>query len=115
MNWLELNSESELSEIEKISFKHPVAIFKHSTRCPVSIFAKKSFEREWKMPQEKFPVYLLDLLSFRSVSNAVAVKFDVVHQSPQLIVLQNGRVVYAKSHEAIIANDAVKAASTTVS
>lgn len=115
MNWLELNSENELSEIEKISFVHPVAVFKHSTRCPVSVFAKKTFEREWKMPQGEFPVYLLDLLSFRSVSNAVAEKFNVIHQSPQLIVLQNGKVIYAESHEAISANDAAKAASATVS
>lgn len=107
MNWLELNNETQLSEIEALSFKHPVAIFKHSTRCSVSAFAKRTFEREWDAFPQPFAVFLLDLIAYRNVSNAVTSKFGVVHQSPQLIVLQNGKVVYAASHDNISAAEAV--------
>lgn len=114
MNWLELNNESQLDEIATLSHKHPVAIFKHSTRCPVSRFAKSDFEKEWNQPEHEIPVYLLDLLSYRSVSNAVAEKFGVVHQSPQLIVLQNGKVTYAQSHEQINAQEAAQSVTTSI-
>jgi len=109
MNWLELNSEVRVDELETLSFEHPIAVFKHSTRCPVSVFAKKAFEKEWQAPESECPVYLLDLLAFRPVSNAVAEKFNVVHQSPQLIVLHKGKVVYTASHENISASDACNA------
>lgn len=107
MNWLELNNENQLSEIEALSFKHPVAIFKHSIRCSISSFVKRAFEQEWAVLQNNFPVFLLDLIAHRSVSNAVAAKFGVVHQSPQLIVLRNGKAVYAESHDNISAVDAI--------
>jgi bacillithiol system protein YtxJ len=107
MNWLELNNESQLSEIEALSYKHPVAIFKHSTRCSISAFVKRAFEKEWDLFPQPFEVVLLDLIAYRDVSNAVASKFGVVHQSPQLIVVQNAKVVYAASHDNISAAEAV--------
>ena len=49
--------------------------------------------------------YLLDLLNYREISNAIANRYDVMHQSPQILVIKNGKVVYTASHDAIDATD----------
>ena len=43
-------------------------------------------------------MYYLDLIAHRSISNAVSEIFEVEHQSPQVMVIQNGRPTYIKSH-----------------
>ena len=42
--------------------------------------------------------YFLDLISHRDVSTAIAQKFDVEHESPQVILIKNGKAVYSASH-----------------
>lgn len=97
--------ETPLDEIEKISFEKPVAIFKHSTRCSVSRMAWNQFSNQFDIEFEKMELYFLDLLAHRSISNAVAERFGVVHQSPQLIVIKDGKAVYDASHSDIDAQD----------
>lgn len=50
---------------------------------------------------KNFGYYFLDLLAYRSISNEIESRFDVVHQSPQLIVLENGKAIYNASHQNI--------------
>ena len=102
--WMYLE-ETPLDEIVKISFEKPVAIFKHSTRCSVSRMAWNQFSNQYAIEFEKMELYFLDLLAHRSISNEVAERFGVVHQSPQLIVIKDGKVVYDASHSDIDAQD----------
>jgi bacillithiol system protein YtxJ len=75
-------------------------IFKHSTRCIVSKMALKNFENNFNL-ENKIQPYFLDLLEYRAISNEVATRFNIQHQSPQIIVIKNGVAVYATSHEDI--------------
>ncbi|SFU53605.1 bacillithiol system protein YtxJ [Pustulibacterium marinum] len=102
--WNELNSIEQLDTIAAQSSSETVAIFKHSTSCGISAMVKRSFENE-SNAESGVKLYYLDLLANRPISNAVAEKFMVVHQSPQLIVLKNGEVVAEASHGAI--NDVI--------
>ena len=102
--WMYLE-ETPLDEIVKISFEKPVAIFKHSTRCSVSRMAWNQFSNQYAIEFEKMELYFLDLLAHRSISNEVAERFGVVHQSPQLIVIKDGKAVYDASHSDIDAQD----------
>lgn len=102
--WMYLE-ETPLDEIVKISFEKPVAIFKHSTRCSVSRMAWNQFSNQYAIEFEKMELYFLDLLAHRSISNEVAERFGVVHQSPQLIVIKDGKAVYDASHSDIDAKD----------
>ena len=104
MNWNELNSISQLEELESESKEIPVLIFKHSTRCSISSMAKNRLERDWDS-SSLIKSYYLDLIAFRDVSNEVAVRYDVFHQSPQAILLKNGKAVYDASHNAINFSD----------
>lgn len=108
MNWKVLDSEEALQNAFEESINGTVILFKHSTSCPVSAAALKRFEKEGAMLSENFPVYYLDLLAFRSISNQIAEKTGVTHQSPQLIVLKNGEVVHHASHLSISADKVAK-------
>lgn len=99
--WAELKNVTQLDEAKEESFKQPVALFKHSTRCSRSMFAKSKLEEDYNIPNEQLKFYYLDLLSHRDVSDAIASKFGVHHQSPQLVVLKEGKVIFHTSHEQI--------------
>lgn len=98
--WIALKDLGQINEIITISEEKPVVIFKHSTRCSVSRMALKQFENEFNL-QDKMDAYFLDLIENRAISNEIAKKFDVVHQSPQLLLIKNGKCIYNISHSDI--------------
>lgn len=100
INWNDLTDLGQLNEIMALSNEKPVAIFKHSTRCSVSRMALKQFENEFDSSDKVTP-YFLDLIAFRDVSNEIANRFGVQHQSPQLILIKDGKAVYNVSHSDI--------------
>lgn len=102
--WVKLETESQLEELKSKSNQKPQAIFKHSTRCIISKMALKKFENEFDFV-DKVDLYLLDLLQNRDISNQVATDFEIQHQSPQLILIQNGKAIYHISHENIEASE----------
>ncbi|MFY8003319.1 MAG: bacillithiol system redox-active protein YtxJ [Chitinophagaceae bacterium] len=103
MNWIALNDLAQLAAISELSATKPQVIFKHSRTCSISGMALARLERS-KEPQGA-DFYLLDLLTYRPVSNAVAEKFQVHHESPQVLVIKNGECVYDESHYAIIMDE----------
>lgn len=100
MSWNDLTDLGQLNEIMALSNEKPVAIFKHSTRCSVSRMALKQFENEFDFSDKVTP-YFLDLIAYRDVSNEIANRFGVQHQSPQLILIKDGKAVYNASHSDI--------------
>ena len=105
VHWFYLEEMKELDAIVEISFEKPVAIFKHSTRCSVSRMVLKQFENELAIETSLMELYFLDLLAHREISNAISQRFDVHHQSPQLIVIKDGNAIFNASHESIVAED----------
>ncbi|WP_300570986.1 bacillithiol system redox-active protein YtxJ [Flavobacterium sp.] len=102
MNWSRLTSISQLDDIISLSNEKPIVIFKHSTRCIISRMALKQFEKEFDL-LDKITPYFLDLLEHRDISNEIAQRFGVMHQSPQLLLIENGASSYNASHENISA------------
>jgi bacillithiol system protein YtxJ len=102
VEWIPLTDLGQLNEIINKSTETPVAIFKHSTRCSVSRMALKQFESEFNLTS-KVTSYFLDLLEHRNISNEIASRFGVVHQSPQLILIKDGKAIYNASHSDIAA------------
>lgn len=99
MNWIELNNLSQIEDLKLSSHNNRVIIFKHSTRCSISTLALSKFERTWNF--DNIIPYFIDLLRFREISNHVADLFNVEHQSPQLLVIENGQCVNHASHNSI--------------
>lgn len=100
INWIPLVDLGQLDEIVASLNQKPIVIFKHSTRCSISRMVLKRFENEFDL-QDKVDTYLLDLLEHRDISNEIASRFGVYHQSPQLILIKDGKSVYDVSHESI--------------
>lgn len=102
MNWDELNSIEELNKINEESKNAPVVIFKHSTRCSTSAVAHDRLGRKWNAAQHPdVKIYYLDLIQYREVSNEIASRYGIEHQSPQVLVIENGVCVYNASHLSI--------------
>ncbi|HAC23608.1 MAG TPA: bacillithiol system redox-active protein YtxJ [Cytophagales bacterium] len=115
MNWKHLTTLDELEQAREQSFNHPVLFFKHSTTCSISRTALDRLERNWATGQvPDLEAFFIDLKRFRDVSNAVAEQMGVAHESPQAIVIQQGKVVYHASHFSIDWSDLLRAARTGV-
>lgn len=96
MNWITLSS---LDQLDLISDNQQVSlIFKHSIRCPVSSMAKRTIEFAHHSIPSDIPIYYLDLINHREVSNAIAEKWQIRHESPQLLLVEGDRCLYHASH-----------------
>lgn len=104
VNWIPLQHLGQLDELAAFSENKPAVIFKHSTRCSVSRMALKQFENEFDL-KEEVDAYYLDLLEHRDISNEIASRFGVYHQSPQLLLIKEGKSVYDVSHSDIDAEE----------
>lgn len=101
MNWHLLTEIQQLNLIVETSENKPVIIFKHSTRCSISRFALKQFENEYEFSEEEMQPYFLDLIANRDISNEIANRFEIMHQSPQVLLIIKGKSVYNASHSEI--------------
>ncbi len=101
LHWIELNTLAQLEEIKERSKTKTQFIFKHSTRCGVSRMVISQFKKDYQLEEGQADLYYLDLLNHRDISNAIANQFNVMHESPQLLVLKNGVVVKHDSHGGI--------------
>jgi bacillithiol system protein YtxJ len=97
--WKQLTTIDELSAL--LQTDKPQLFFKHSTRCSISSMALSRFEQQWSSENELCELNFIDLLNYREVSNELADQSGVMHQSPQVILIKNGKVIYDASHSAI--------------
>ena len=110
MKWKELSTLVQLDRIAEISKDAPVLIFKHSTRCNISKAALDRLERSWTPEDDTaHNTYFLDLLAHRDLSDAVATRYHVRHESPQALVIRGGRCVHSTTHLGITYPDTVEA------
>lgn len=96
MTWIQLQSADQLNNIKQQAGYS--LIFKHSTRCSISMMAKRRFELDWDDLPKDMPLYFLDLIQYRDVSNQVAEVFQVHHESPQLLLIKDGECILDQSH-----------------
>jgi bacillithiol system protein YtxJ len=109
MNWIPLQTESQLEDIKNKSALRPQLIFKHSTRCSTSAVVKGRLERAAEPKTIDF--YYLDLLNYRPISNKIVDTFQIGHESPQVLLIRNGECVYDESHMGITMDDIVGASA----
>lgn len=106
--WIALTTLKQLDEIVQNSNSKTQVIFKHSTTCGISRMVLNMFTQNYVLSDEQMDFYFLDLHSHRDVSSEVGYRFQVFHQSPQLLVIKNGTAVAHESHGAITEIDLMK-------
>ena len=102
--WKNLTDISQLDHLEDVSKETPVAIYKHSNRCGVCLIAKENLESGLG-DDEPMETYFVNVVSERTVSNAIAQRFGLRHESPQIMLIKDGKVVYHRSHFGIDPNE----------
>ncbi len=101
MEWEQLQKAEQLTKIQSADGYH--LIFKHSSRCSISLMAKRKFDLESALIPSEVNFYFLDILNYRDLSNAVATIFEVHHESPQILLIKDGECLLEASHGAISA------------
>ena len=98
----EIDSTAVLEECLEQSESHPVLIFKHSTRCPVSSGAAQEVKNYEAQNQGGAPpIYQVLVVEQRPLSSAIAHQLGVQHESPQVILVKDRRPLWSTSHGAI--------------
>lgn len=106
VNWFPLKASEELDQlIQKDSFEKPVMLFKHSTRCSISSMAMNRLENYWDIDEAAIQPVYLDLIAYRDLSNKIAADLGVMHQSPQILIVKDGKCTYQASHSQIDVED----------
>lgn len=98
-NFIEINTTEKLDELFQNSNENPVMIFKHSTTCPISSGVYQM------VSQVDADVYLVVVQKARNVSNYIAEKTGIRHESPQTLVIKDGEPVYHASHYDVDLNE----------
>lgn len=93
-----LSTIEEWNQLLELSKSEPVVVLKHSNSCPVSATAHREVDNY------DGDVYVVIVQTARDVSNQIAEDLGVVHQSPQLIVIKDGKSVDDTSHISISSN-----------
>lgn len=105
-DFVELKTLEELDALLGAASGRPEVIFKHSLTCPISSGVREEVSRL------DGTVRLVVVQNSRPVSNEIAERTGVRHESPQALVIRDGRVVYHASHYDITADDIRRAAGT---
>ncbi len=71
------------------------------------MMAKRRFELDWDNLPENIPLYFLDLIQYRDISNQIAEQFQVYHESPQLLLIKDGECILDQSHGGISVDEAL--------
>lgn len=105
--WIQLESIAQLETIVERSNNKPQVIYKHSSTCGISRMVLNMFTESYDMDLD-IDLYFLTIQHHRDVSNTIEDKFEVRHESPQLLVIKKGEVVFHTSHGAISDTDFTK-------
>ena len=105
MKWINLSDLNQLNTIKSTTGYS--VIFKHSTRCSISLMAKKHFELDWDTIPKETALYFLDLINHRDISAAIAEIFQVHHESPQMLLIKDGECILDQSHSDISVEEIV--------
>lgn len=103
MEWINITDINQVDNIKRA--KGYSLIFKHSTRCSVSLMAKRGFEADWEAIPSDTSLYFLDLISYRDISSAIAEIFQVHHESPQVLLIKDGECILDSTHSDISAEE----------
>lgn len=91
-HFVPVSTQEDLDQLLAASNEQPVVLFKHDYACSISVRAYFDLA---KVPGD---VSLIDVERNHALSQAVASRLHVRHESPQVIVIRDGEPVYAASH-----------------
>ena len=110
--WRAIHQTDEVDDLRQVSYLRPQVIFKHSSRCNLSSVAKRRLEHFG--PAKDLDFHLLDIISYRDISNRIGKLFEVWHESPQVLLIIDGECIYDDSHLSISVAEILEQASPKI-
>lgn len=98
----ELTDRNDVEAMLAASFEGPVALLKHSIACPLSARGRREFAG--LDGDGDPPLYTVIVQVARDVSHYVAERLGVRHETPQVLLVKDGEVVYHASHFGVTAS-----------
>lgn len=111
MNWIKLDSLEKLEEMKTASENEKVLVLKFSPKCAINYVVRNLLEREWAEGEMRMKTYLLDVVADKSLSEQMEKDYGIDHESPQALIIQNGKVVFHASHGRVIYSELRKFAN----
>ncbi|GAB4229913.1 MAG: bacillithiol system redox-active protein YtxJ [Chlamydiales bacterium] len=99
----QIKSKEEVDQWIERSNQEKVLFYKHSFQCPICTAAKEEVE-EFEEENSDIPIVWIDVIDSREVSQYLAEKASIKHESPQTIIYENGAPVWDTSHRKITAD-----------
>jgi monothiol bacilliredoxin len=103
MKMNELHNIEELDGALSESHSRPILLFKHSLTCPISTRALDELRSYLDNADPRVGYNLITVQTARAVSNETASRLHINHESPQAILVRNGRELWNASHRDITA------------
>ncbi|HEY3251335.1 MAG TPA: monothiol bacilliredoxin BrxC family protein [Ignavibacteria bacterium] len=98
MNWIPVDSEEKLDEIKKLSAGKRVLLLKYTPEQTVNSLVRMVLEREWNPKEMNMDVFLLDVDEYPVLSEKATVDFNIPHDTPQALIVENGKCVFSANH-----------------
>jgi bacillithiol system protein YtxJ len=98
LKWGDIKESSKLHDLDEASHNKIQLIYKHSTRCATSYFALKNLQSMPKESLEFTNIYIVDVISQRAISRHISQHYKVKHESPQVILVKDGQVLWNGAH-----------------
>ena len=102
MNWLSIDTDNTLQEINTESADERVLILKYSPACSISFITKMLLEREWNDDMMNMKTYLVNVLARRELSNKIEADYKIKHETPQALIIENGKCIAHFNHGKVI-------------
>lgn len=102
-HFVKITDTNSFEQLANRSKDRPVVIFKHSLTCPISAAAYE------QMAEFDGEVALIEVQRARELSTEIENRLGIAHESPQVIVLRNGQVVWNASHFRVTADAVAEA------
>lgn len=106
--WNTISDPSETQTLVEKSKNRPQLIYKHSNQCSVSFIAKEGLDSSTEELNQIADLYIIDVIRQRNISNAIATLLKIRHESPQALLLTDGKVVWKGSHWDVNAEEILK-------
>jgi bacillithiol system protein YtxJ len=103
---------STSGELDSVFGEETAVLYKHSTHCPISAAAHDKVEG-FLAQNPDAPVYMVDVHASRDLSQSIVEKTGIEHQSPQLILLRNGKPAWTKARMEISAEELAEQLQTS--
>jgi bacillithiol system protein YtxJ len=104
MSWQQINDPDQFTN-DILDNDQIHLVFKHSPRCGISKMVLRRFENFDFYQTSEIQFWLLDVLNSRHISNSIAAQFNIRHESPQILVIKNRKLLHHSSHSAIEAEE----------